>query len=78
VNFFVADGMTGAGITDATWNYNYYNYHSGWYYIAVGDDTWVTVQAPAYISATFNTNTDDPNNAGTIYLARQSSGGGKK
>jgi len=76
VNWFVADGTTGGGIAGASWNYNWYDYRSGWYYVAVGSDTWLTVQATGYVSATFNTDSYDPNNAGTIYLARQVSGGG--
>jgi hypothetical protein len=76
MNWFVADGLTGGGIRGARWNYNWYDYGSGWYTVAIGPNTWANVQATGYVGATFHTDNYDPNNAGTIYLARQSTGGG--
>ena len=73
--YFVENGTTYVGIVGAQWSVTWYDYGDGWYYLAVGSNTWVTVSANGYISATFNTDDDNPSNAGTIFLAPQ--GGGK-
>jgi hypothetical protein len=81
MNWFVADSRTGAGIRGARWNYNWYDYGSGWYYVAVGPNTWLNVQATGYVGAWFHTDNYYPQNAGTIYLAvppPPPNGGGKK
>jgi sorbitol-specific phosphotransferase system component IIA len=80
MNWFVGDGVTHGGIAGASWNYDWYDYGNGWYYVAVGANTWLQVSASGHVSATFNTDYYDPNNAGAIYLARQTTGGtgGKK
>jgi sorbitol-specific phosphotransferase system component IIA len=80
MNWFVGDAVTHGGIVGASWNYNSYDYGSGWYYVAVGPNTWLNVQAAGHVGAWFNTDTYDPNNAGAIYLARQPppNGGTKK
>jgi hypothetical protein len=80
MNWFVGERVTGRGVRGATWNRDAYDYGSGWYTVDVGPNSWLNVQAAGYVPATFNTNNYDPNNAGAIYLARQTpptNGGGK-
>ena len=48
---FVGDSTSGQAIMNASFNFDWYNYGTGWYYISVGANTWVFAAAPGYTSA---------------------------
>jgi hypothetical protein len=76
--YYVYDASTRNAIRGATWNYAWYDYGNGYYYINVDDETWLNVSATGYISATFydDSNQDYPYLSGTLSLARSGGGGG--
>lgn len=62
----VVDRNTGAAIVNASFSHDYANYGGGWYWVLVGQDTYLSVRAPNYSEATGYTDRYD---SIKVYLA---------
>lgn len=70
----VADAY-GTPIQNAAFSHNYANYGNGWYWVAVGSNTWVYVYASGFNNGSAYTDAYD---SFRIYLTRPSNGGTSK
>ena len=70
----VADAY-GTPISSAAFSHAYQNHGNGWYWVAVGANTWVYVYASGFNTGSLNT---DAYQSVMVYLTRSGGGGGTK